>query len=182
MIFKITDKEFFKDNPEALAIPIFKSIGNKGMKFIALVYGYNTPFRKLHIPERKAKAIKLCGFRKTPTGRLSKEEKNLMESRGVAISAAIKEYMSIQFDDDRDTLDALDNQIKDFKDIQRRSGKDSKEIDQCIKISKAMPDLILTRKSLEDILEMRQDSFYGENENEVVVSSASDVEEYLENI
>ena len=180
MIFTISDKPFFKDNPEALAVPIFKKVGDHAMKFIALVYGYNTPYRQLRTGDRKKKALDICGIPRTKTGRPSKLEKDLMENRGM-IPAAIAEYQDIQFDADRDALEAREAYIDQCKTLLRKPDKTPKEIDQSLKIMKEYNTMVEDTKALREILELRnQEEFKLQlDDEEEIIEDDNLLEKYL---
>lgn len=155
MIFRLSDKEFFKDNPEAKSIKQFLDLGDQGMKYMCLVYGYNSPLRKMEMIDRKHKAVANCGFKPTPKGRPSKLQTDLMEMRSSIVKKAYTEYMELQFDADRDLLSAYDEQINEFKCLMRNREKSDKQLDQALKIAEKLPKLLETRKQIQDILEVR---------------------------
>lgn len=171
MIFRLSDKEFFKDNPEAKSIDSFLKLGDQGMKYICLVYGYNSPLRKMDMTERKKKAVHNCGFKPTPKGRPSKLQTDLMEVRGLLVKKALAEYMEIQFDADRDLLLAYDEQVDEFKALMRSKDKSDKQLDQALKIAEKLPKLLETRKQLREILDVR------DIEEFAIEESLSDFEE-----
>ena len=57
MLFRIMrDKDFFDSNPQAELIDEFSKLTSDEMKYIALVYDYDSPYKNLGKRERKEKA------------------------------------------------------------------------------------------------------------------------------
>ena len=157
MLFKVSKKDFFIDNKEAGVIPAFESIGSTGMKYISLVYDYESPLRMLQLDERKRRALEYAGFKPTPKGRPSKIEKELVERKEGNASTAIRLYLELQFDADKDLLQAYNEQIEEFKDLMRNREKSDKQLDQALKISKELPNLLKIRDEIKEILNVRAD-------------------------
>lgn len=167
MLFKISKEDFFTDNPEAEVIPQFVEVGDQAMKYICLVYGYNSPYRLLSMEVKRRKALEVAKVYKTPQGRPSKLEKSLVDPTSKEIIAAIAEYQSIQFDEDRDTHEAYKEFVSQSKELLRKKDKDPKEMDQALKIHKEFTTLVENEKKLREILEIRsQEEFKSTSMNE----------------
>lgn len=180
MIFTVTDKDFFKENPWAKGIPEFIKLEDREMKYIALVYDYKSPLvrGKLPLQERKTRAIEIAGFESTPKGRPSKQETDLIEVRTQEIHEAIKRYKDLQFDEDLDTLEAYSELIEEFKETMRKKGKEDKEIDRALKIAKEYPGLVELKKSLAEKLSIKLDE---SSQDEIEDEESSAIEDYFNN-
>jgi hypothetical protein len=157
MVFTVTDKDFFQENPWAKSIKEFKNMPSLSMKYIALVYDIQSPLVKGRLPleKRKFKAIELAGFEPTPKGRPSKQETDLIEVRTTEINEAIKKYKELQFDEDLDTLEAYTSQLNEFKAFLRKPNKEDKEIDRALKIMKDYTGLVELQSKLAEILSIK---------------------------
>lgn len=178
MVFTVTDKDFFKENPWAKGIKEFSTLSSMEMKYIALVYDIQSPLVKGRLPinDRKIKAIDIAGFEPTPKGRPSKIVSDLMDVRTTAIANAIKRYKEIQFDEDMDTLEAYSEQLQEFKELLRKKGKEDKELDRALKIMKEYPGLVELKKTLAEKLSIKiEESFVEELEDD----EASEIEDYF---
>lgn len=184
MLFNISDRPFFEDNPEARAIPSFVKVGETAMKYICLVYGYNTPFRSLPIDTRKEKVVSICDIEKTPKGRMSKLEKSLRAMSNKDLVKAVEDFNQMQFDIDRDTHDAYMSHLNQCKELLRKSNKNPKEIDQALKISKDYNSLVSNEKELRSILEMRNaEEFKVDNVSEEDdLQEDSEMEQFMEGL
>lgn len=158
MLFKVTPNNFFYDNPEAKSINEFRNLNSDIMKFITLVHDYKSPLRQLPEEERIEVAIEQISFKKTPTGRLSKTEKEIREARNEKINKAVEFYNKIQFDEDKDSLDAYDNLISDIKNLMRKQNKTESELKLAKDSVKAYISLLEDRNRLVEILGVRSES------------------------
>lgn len=178
MIFTVTDKDFFKENPWAKGVKEFNSLSSMEMKYIALVYDIQSPLVRGRLPlnERKLKAIDIAGFEPTPKGRPSKQVSDLMEVRTTEIAKAINKYKEIQFDEDLDTLEAYSDQLQEFKELLRKKGKEDKELDRALKIMKEYPGLVDLKKTLAEKLSIKiEESVVEELDDE----ETSEIEDYF---
>lgn len=150
------DKDFFKLNPEAKAVPEFKDLEPEAMDFICLVYDYKSPYRQMPYEKRCNTVVNDIGLEKTPTGRPSKLENDLREIRREDIKKAIDKYAEMQYDDDRDTLRAYDQQIKNIKHLMTTATKPN-DMDKAVKLAKEIPNLRKSKKELEELLDMRDE-------------------------
>lgn len=181
VLFKVTDKPFFQDNPEAKAIGVFKSIGETPMKFICLVYGHKTPLKNLAVGERKIEALKECGFPPTPKGRPLKIVTDLMENRTNEVIDAIKRFNQLQYDEDRDTYEAYCEQIQDFKNFLRKPDKDEKELAKALQIMKILDELIDKKKVIAEKLNLNDEiEVLKEEEDAYDLSDFSEIELHFE--
>lgn len=152
MICKITSNNFWTDNPEFHAIPEFDKMNSKQMKYIALTYDYETPLRKLRIKERKDRAAQIAGFKREKSRANVWEQgaRDMINGKNKGVERAIEIYGSLQFNIERETLKAFDEQLSEYISIMNTKNKadDPKLLDQSIKITKELPKFIADRAEL----------------------------------
>lgn len=172
--FKISDKSFFEDNPECKAIKIFRDIGDEAMKYIALTYAYNTPLKNIDLMERKVQAMAECGIKKTPTGRPSKLETDLLECRTDDVIAVRDKFLELQYNDALDTYESYEIQLAEFRAFMKKPNKDEKELGRALAISKALPDFLESKKTIAESLNLDEVAKYNTQE----VDDIDDDEDY----
>ena len=186
MIFKISDKDFFRDNSEALLFPEFKKVGSPAMKYIILVYGYDSPLREMPIDDRKTRAAELAGVQKfSEKDKTMQSYNDLIEVRKPNVRDAITTFQSLQFDFDKDLLLAYEDQLTEFKALMRNKDKSDKQLDQALKVSDKILKLIDVRNEIIKKLSLRS----GEDSVEIAAldessidDEASEVENFLTSI
>jgi hypothetical protein len=178
MEFKISENDFFEDNPQAGLIPIFKEVGSKGMKYIALVYSYDTILKRLPLEKKKSKAIKMAGYEPTPKGRPSKEERDLVELRGI-IPNAIEAFTELQFDEDKEIMQAYEHKIQEDIAIVKKPNKTIAELKYAASIlTKDLKEIKAAKEEMARQLKIRNESFK-ELETQEGTSDIA-IEQYLE--
>jgi hypothetical protein len=156
MLFKVTNKDFFEDNPSASSINNFIVCSSREMKYICLVYDYQSPYRNLKIEERKLKAVSESGFRMEKDGkRPDKYAREMMNGKIDKVQFAIHEFMSMQKDEDRELAEAVTAQLEEIKTFLKRPKETEGEWRIAIQMLEKMPKLLKDRKEIFDILDMR---------------------------
>lgn len=172
-LFIVTKSDFFEDNPEAMAIPLFVSLGSDSMKYITLVYAYRSPFRNLPLDQRKKKALEYSGINLTPTGRPSKIQKDLVEIRTEEVKKAIELFNELQYDEDLETLKAYDDQLKEFREFMKKKNKDEKELQKAALIStKYYKETLIARDEIKERLSLRDNDIEEEGSSKIEDVSA----------
>jgi len=160
MLFKITEGDFFEDNPDAISIPEFSFCNSKEMKWVCMVFDYKSPIRQMPIDKRMVKAAYVAGYKNVPDN----AGKNYQISP--KLSRAISVYKEIQFDEDQENLLAYNSQLSQYRELLTKREKSDKEIDQSLKIMKEMPTLQAKRKELISILDLRDEIVIEEKDPE----------------
>ena len=155
--FKISDKKFFEDNPEAKVFPEFQNLTDEQMKYIALMYSYRSPIKNMEFEKKQKEAIRLAKFVPTPTGRPSKWESDVVEVRADYIKIAMAKFKELQFDEDKEDFDAYCEQLEDFRLFLRIKNKKGTDIDKALKIMKEMPYLTSLKSELAEKLKLRDE-------------------------
>jgi hypothetical protein len=180
MIFKISkDKDFFDENPSALWIKEFKDCSSEEMKYVVLCYSYDSPFRTLPSEQKKIKSLDAIGISRMASGKFPKEYVDIMENKIQRVRNAILKLRDITRDEDKETLEAYDEQLDQFRALMRKRDKSDKEMDQAMKISKEFPSFLENRQRVKEILDIRDDS--SQQGLEQQSEEFSTVEDFLSN-
>lgn len=158
MLFKVNKgRDFFEENPEARSIANFTVLTTREMQYICWVYDYQSPFRNLKLEERKLKALLEAGFRMEKDGkRPDKYAREVMNGKIEKIQYAIREFMSLQKDEDRELADAVTIQLDEIKNFLKTPKETEGEWRIAIQMLEKMPKLLKDRKEIFDILDMRE--------------------------
>jgi hypothetical protein len=148
MIFKVSKNDFFEDNPSAKAVEAFVVCSSREMKYICLVYDYESPYRKLPLNERKLKAVYESEFRMETGGkRPDKYAREMMSGKITKVQHAIKAFMALQPDKEKELAKALDSQLEEIQ----------KEWRIAVQLLEKMPKILKDRKEVLDILQLREE-------------------------
>lgn len=180
MLFKINGKESVYDtNPELKAIPEFLDLSEKQMRYVILAYDYKSPLRTLPSERKKEQAALKAGYTLDHQGkRLNTNARHIIAGKQRKVNAAVKAYLEIQFDEDRDLLDALSTQINDIKELARRQDKDISDLEKSVRLSKQLKDLIIQRTEIAEILDLRDEMEKQEEEDIVEDSELSTLDKF----
>lgn len=169
MLFKVTKGDFFEDNPETKSNDKFTGCTSREMKYICLVYDYGSPYRNIGLQERKIKALLESDFRMERDGkRPDKYARELMNGKHPKVQDAIREFMGMQRDEDKELGDAINAQIKEMRDFLSNPKENEQQWNIAIKILEKMPKILKDRKEVFEVLEMR------EQLNEPTISNEDD--------
>jgi len=157
MLYRLTQKDVREDNDNIDIVPEFADLSSRELKFICLVYDYETPLWQLNLEDRTEKAAEMAGYKRESAKRMDKDARAVMGGKIKRVEAAIPVFRSMQRDIDRETLMAFDSQIEQF--IAKTSEKkvENKDWDVAMKILKELPKLLAMRKEIKDMLTLRVD-------------------------
>ena len=168
MLFKVDlDKSVKELNTSIDTIPEFQKISDRNLKYIFLVYDYDTPYKQLPIGQRKEKVALTVGFR-LEKGRniFDKNARDIMNGKNRPIERAIKAFKELIYDSDRETLQSIEDLINNIKDDIRNPGKNPKELKDKADLAQKLPVLSRTKKELAQILDVRDESPLDEEDGE----------------
>jgi hypothetical protein len=95
MLFVVSDRDFFEDNPHARIMKEFAGASSATMKFVALYSDWRSPYRKLDNYERRERALMAAGF--APKGGLfTKEGEAILNGRASKVEDYIEKYKGLQ--------------------------------------------------------------------------------------
>lgn len=179
MLFKVHyAKDFFELNPEAYAIEEFAERTSQQMIAVALIADYESPFRTLPEKERREKAAKAAGYKLEKDGkRLDINGRNVVDKKVPTIEKAIEKYREIQYDQQKDMLEAYDALIyqtietmkTDNKEVVKKTtvdkkGNEVKEFyspaelsEKAGKLAKSLPELKKARQEIIDSIPKDKD-------------------------
>jgi hypothetical protein len=177
MLYKVTNSSLFKDNPELSTIKEFASIPDKILKWVFLVYDYEGPYRKLPLKERREFAAKKHLFTESGRTKMDKYVKEMLETGIPEVNHAIATFKEIQYDEDRETLNALDEAIRDLRSVLRRPAENFKDAKAKADLAPKMRMMAEERKKLAEIFEFRDEL---QDDEDDLTRSASLLDDYLE--
>ena len=130
--------------PEFLAILKAEKLGSVALKWVALVFDYESPYRHYSESERKKAVSKDLYDTYKWTG-----EKNL------TLQAACEKYKRLQFDPLDEQLMAFNAKIMQFTDFMNDMNVDEDSAESLQKIMIGIEKILKTRQSLLDAIERR---------------------------
>lgn len=172
MMYKITKKDVFDDNPELRSIPEFDKLTDRQMKFVIFVYDYKSPFRNLPMEQRKKKAALQAGFKWSPTeNRPDRNTRDIINGNVTSVEHASHKYMELQFDEDYENLKAYDEQLSEIREFFKKKEKSVDEMNKALAMMKAFKGLIIDRKELIKALGIREEEEEVDDVNERELST-----------
>lgn len=157
MLFTVTSKDIFEDNPELKAFEEFSVATSNQLKYVFLVYDYDSPLRQLPIKERKEQAVIRAGYkREKSTYRLDKNARNIINGNVPRVEKAIRAFKEIQFDEDKDLYDAYCEELNEIKEFLRKKDKKLSERNMSLKYMDKYDVYMEKKKRLQEILEIRE--------------------------
>jgi hypothetical protein len=180
MHFKVTDNNLFKDNPELLSIPEFKPFQGKEkvLKWVFFVYDYVSPYRRLPINKRKELVANKLLYSENKRTKFDRYVDEVLAGGIGEVQQAIGAFKEIQYDEDRETMDALDEAVRDIKYQLRSPSASLTQAANKSKLVKALREMEEERKKLREIFDFREE--YEEDDEEVILN-VSLLDEILDN-
>ncbi len=158
MLFRVSQNPIREDNPEVDAVPEFVKCSDKELRYVFLVYDYESPLRKMEKTALKEKAATMSGYKLEKGGaRFDKNARTVLSGKNTKVETAIKVFLSLQRNFDKEVLLSYESELEQF--VAR--SKEPKTTDSAWRISlliaKELPMLLKNRKELLELLEMRND-------------------------
>ena len=171
MRFKVVQGEdFFDSNPEALAIKEFSKATSRHMKYVCLAYDYDSPLASIPLKQRKIEAALQAGYKRDARpgyNSLDGAATRAVNGDVKAIQSAIKKFLEIQYDLEKETLKALEAQLAEFIEFAKKKGKDEKQLALAEKLMDKMPTRLKQLKQLKQSV----------GEREIEIDEVKDVKE-----
>ncbi len=174
MLFKLhPDKSPFVLNEGLYLIKEFKGLTDRQFTVVALVADYQSPLRTLPDKERRLQAAKIVDW-PFEGKRLDKNGRDFVDCKVKSIENAIAKYREIQYDEDKETLTGVENQIHQIREVLKEDkekaattyDKDGKAhvdadlkyklIEKSAKLSSQLPDMYETKIRLLDLLRLKE--------------------------
>jgi hypothetical protein len=150
------DKTVLESNPQFKIFEEFGDCTDRELRYIALVYDYDTPLRSLPLKERKEYAADMSGYKREPGGRLDKNARTALGGGLPKVQKAIAKYNSLQYDQEKELLNALSVQINQVIDLMKKEDKEDSDWDLIKKLTPELPKMISQKKELEVVIGYRE--------------------------
>lgn len=151
MVYKITKSSVFKDNPELNLIDEMASLTDQQAKYVLLAFDYGGPFSQLPSEANKKRSAILAGY-KDASGNITQGGRDLVSGKVAHVNEAVKWFLSIQKNENRELLNAYDNMVSQMKDFMNRKKEDEKDWNIAIKLIKELPIAMAKKKELQKML------------------------------
>jgi len=178
MIFKITKEgDFFEDNPTAYLIEDFKKINSRDMKYISLVYDYDSMLCNMPTYERKLRALELLEYETNKDGNWPKNVRDMIEGNSEKFVNAVRAFRGLMSDEDKETLVAYIAQLKECQRLMKKTKKSPSEITASSKMTKEMENLRSLIRTIKDELRKKagKDAFSSDNVEEESLSLVEEI-------
>jgi hypothetical protein len=153
MLFKVTEKDVFEDNPELNSVPEFIGKSSRMLKYIFLVYDFDGPYRKMPLPARKERCVIQAGYKYESDGkRLDKNARDIVNGNNPTVLLLTKVFHELQGDPDKENLAALDAQLLEWRELMHKKNKTDKEQTLVFKLINDWPKFMQRRKEILEIL------------------------------
>lgn len=153
MLFKVSETPLFEENPELNSVPEFVGKSERMLKYVFLVYDYDSPYRKIPFEQRKNKCIIVAGYKLESDGkRLDKNAREIVSGANATVAQITKVFMELQGNPEKDTLAAYDAQICEWKELMQKKNKTDKEREYVLKVMSKLPEFMNKRKELLSII------------------------------
>lgn len=177
MLFKLSKADIREDNPNIDSIVAFQDLTSRELKYIFLVYDFDSPLRQLTLKDRKEQACENAGYRRENAKRMDKDARNVMNGKIKRVEKAIPVFKSMLRDLDMEALAAFDTNLENYIAQIKIKPTSKEEWDINTKVTAQYEKLLSARKRIIDNLNLRAD--YVEEE-EVFDEELSTLDRYNE--
>lgn len=179
MLFKVTDRDIREDNDGIDAIPAFRPLTSKQLKYIFLTYDFDTPLKQLSLQDRKEQAAEMAGYSREDAKRMGKTARSLMSGKVKAVEEAIPVFKSLLRDLDREALEAYDTNLENYMAQMKIKPTTKEEWDINTKVTAQYEKLLIGRKRILENLNLRAD-FMEDQKEDVDEGTLSTLDKYME--
>lgn len=95
MLFNVSEKDFFEDNPHARIMKEFSGATSAQLKFVALFADWLSPYRKLAPAERRERCLMAAGY-KAKGINFAKDGDDILKGKNEDVERYIIAYKDIQ--------------------------------------------------------------------------------------
>lgn len=151
---EMTQAEFTRLTAKLLEIEEFKNLTDKMFRCLVLFADYKSPFRLKPREDRFKLAALEAGYSidSHHQNQLEKRARELIAGDNKYWNEALKKYMSMQHDEDREVLEMVDQQIDNIRSMVKTPTEDEAQILKRNKILADLPGLIETKRKLSRIM------------------------------
>lgn len=153
MIFKIEHgKAVKKTNPDLSSIEEFEALNDQGLRYVFLMYDYESPYSRMPFNARKKEVLEACGLgKKNSANSFFKRSKGKLEE-------AIKVFKTLQYSPEFETLEAMKLQVEQWNELLAKPDKTDKEMALSAKVFDSMPEYSKRIKEQEELVGHRESS------------------------
>lgn len=165
MHFKITDKPLIEDNPELATFLPLVAITDRQLRYVLFAFDYESPFRKFPREQWKERAALHVGYKLEKDGRrLDKNGRDTVSMKSEALANAVVCFMGLQYDEDKELLQAYSEQLRQYTELLKKTDKDDKEEERALKVMEKMPALKAKKEELKAAIDTFAYQLEGEME------------------
>jgi hypothetical protein len=176
------NKNLFQTNSELHLIPEFSALdrdarlADRLMRFVILVADYDSPLKQHPEKKRRELAILAAGGKVQEVNHTSLDmrSRKIAEGKDEMVEAAIKKYREIQYNEDRNTLEAIQTQIDTIKTTIITPTSDVDELVKRNKLIASLPELLETKKRIARMSNIVEEVFESETSIEAKPMSLVD--------
>lgn len=155
MIFPIEpSKSAFETNPSLKMTTHLSKLSNKEVKWVILTYDYDSPLSQMPLNIRKIKAGTMTGW-EMDGGNPGRALQAAIDGNNEKINEAIREFKSLQFDENKEALISYNEQLKQYRDFFKRPDKSNAELKTALALQKELPNLLKAREEIVKIVGLR---------------------------
>jgi hypothetical protein len=176
MLYPIKTNDPFKEFPELKIVPEFQPLSESRMAWIILTHDYKSPYRNIPLEERKEMVANDLQFRREKGGRFDFNARQIIKGTDELINKAADKYKRLQFNQERETLLAFDNQLRHLSELMNKEDKNQAELKLSLETAVKLPQLLKTRKELEVIAGDREDTGVSQKGNMSIIDQVNEDE------
>jgi transcription elongation factor GreA-like protein len=177
MLYRVTDKPVFEEHPELSQVPEFADLQDKILKWIFLVYDYEGPYRKIPTDKRREIVAVKNLFTENRRTKFDKYVTSMLKGDIGSVNMGIAAFREQQYDEDRETLEALKECIRDLRNMMKKEAKDFKDAKAKAELAKKLREMAEEQKKLEELFQFRD----GGEMDDDLERSASVLDDFMEN-
>lgn len=149
MIFKVVEGEDIRSTNNSIdSIGAFKGQKDNLLKFVFLMYDYDSPFRTIPVETRHTYVLPEIGI-------IKESSITTFMSRNKALIKKVKDaFMKLQFDEDHETLISMRMTISNWNKLLRKDAEELSDKDQALvqKIFDKMPVYVERKNKLAELV------------------------------
>jgi hypothetical protein len=149
VLYKVNKHPLRDVNDNIDAVPHFRDCTDILLRYVFLMWDYNSPYRKIPVENRKKHVMMVMGIPE-------KEYGSFVSDNYEQIHVATKEFNRQQFDIEFEALVACRAQIASWNELLKKEEKSDKEEALAFKVFDKLPDYMKRLKTLEEIVGERE--------------------------
>lgn len=156
----------FESNPGLHAIAEFECLTPRQMFFVILVAdsSFDNPLKTFPDRIKREKAAKICGWPQDTNGReLDRNGRDVVNGKIESVEKAIEKFRYLTFDEDKENLRAVEQQIAEARDFMQKIKKvkddpklEADLIDKGLKIGTSIEKLMESKKNLIKTIQLKE--------------------------